>query len=138
MYPIRETALQFFTACESGQGWEACRPYCHDDASFDVQAESLAGLKTVAAYSDSIPALLITLPDAHYELQFLSDDQPSQTVVAYALFRGTHTGPNGPVAPTGRQIDADYAFVMRFSEGKIARVTKIWNDAYSARQLGWG
>lgn len=38
MSNIVETAMAFFEVCETGKGWEACRHYCHDDASFSVQA----------------------------------------------------------------------------------------------------
>lgn len=134
---ITEIARTFFATCESGMGWDACRPFCHEDAQFDVQAESLKHLKTVAAYSESIPQLQVTLPDARFELLSLATDDANHTVIAYALFLGTHTGPDGPVPPTGRCIEADYVFVMRFTEGKISRVTKVWNDAFSANQLGW-
>ena len=137
MSDLRTTALNFFEACESGQGWQACRPYCHDDAAFSVQAESLAAYKDVSGYSDHMPELMITLPDAHYKLQCVAVNDASQTVMVYALFCGTHTGPGGPVAPTGKYIEADYAFIMEMKDGKVAKVTKIWNDMYSIKELGW-
>lgn len=33
-----DTAESFFDACESGKGWDACRPYCHPEAAFSAQA----------------------------------------------------------------------------------------------------
>ncbi len=133
---ITEIARVFFDTCENGRGWEACRPFCHDDALFDVQAQSLAELKTLQAYCEYVPQLKLSLPDARYVLLNLATDDEHQTVMVYALFCGTHTG-DIPVPATGRRIEADYVFVMRFSHGKISRVTKVWNDAYSAKQLGW-
>jgi hypothetical protein len=35
-------------------------------------------------------------------------------VTAYAVFRGTHTGEGGPVPPTGKEVEADYVYVMQF------------------------
>lgn len=137
MSTMIETAMNFFDRCESGKGWLACQPYCHDDALFEVQAESLADYKTVKAYSDHMPELMITLPDAHYKLKCKALDEDEQTVMVYALFCGTHTGPDGPVPPTGKYIEADYAFVMQMKDGKVSRVTKIWNDEFSIQRLGW-
>ena len=58
-------------------------------------------------------------------------------MAAYAVFRGTHTGEGGPVAPTGNPVEADYVYVMQFDGDKILHMTKIWNDGISLRQLGW-
>ena len=58
-------------------------------------------------------------------------------VVSYAIFHGRHTGPGGPVAPTGKVVAADYVYVMEFEGGKIRYMTKIWNDIISLQQLGW-
>ena len=64
-------------------------------------------------------------------------DEPRSNVIAYGVFRGTHTGDGGPVPPTGKAVAADYVYVMDFDGDKIRHMTKIWNDAHSLRQLGW-
>ena len=38
MSSIKETAEQFFEACETGKGWDGCQAYCHADATFSAQA----------------------------------------------------------------------------------------------------
>jgi len=43
MSSMKEAAAQFFDACETGKGWEACAQFCHPDASFSAQADALAG-----------------------------------------------------------------------------------------------
>lgn len=137
MSTITETAMAFFDACESGKGWAVCQQYCHPDAIFNVQAKSLEHLTTIATYSESIPHLLTILPDGHYQLRSVATDTERQIVLAYARFNGTHTGIAEPVPATGKSMSADYVFVMRLSEGKIAEVTKVWNDSYSSDELGW-
>ena len=57
---------------------------------------------------------------------------------AVAAFDGTQTGPGGPVPPTGNKIAADYVYYMLFDGNRIRHMTKIWNDAISMQQLGWG
>ena len=137
MSSIKETAEQFFEACETGKGWEACQQYCHAAATFSAQAGALAGVDTVQAYTDWMKGLLTPVPDGRYELKSFAVDEGRRNVAAYGVFRGTHTGEGGPVPPTGRAVEADYVYVMQFDGDKIGHMTKIWNDAVSLKQLGW-
>jgi len=138
MSSIKETAAQFNDACDTGKGWEACRQYCHPDASFSAQAEALSRIDTLEAYTEWAKGLLGPLPDAGYELKSLAADESQGTVTAYAVFRGTHSGEGGPVPPTGKRVETDYVYFMAFDDGRIRHMTKIWNDGYALRQLGWG
>jgi len=137
MSDIRQTAQQFFENCETGKGWEECRAYCHEKASFAAQVDALDGIDTLEGYTDWMKGMMTPLPDGQYEIRSFAVDQARNTVTAYAVFRATHTGEGGPVPPTGRSMEADYVYVMAFDDGKIRHMTKIWNDAISLRQLGW-
>ena len=77
------------------------------------------------------------VPDGSYDLRAFAVDEDRNAVVAYAVFRGTHTGDGGPVAPTGKRVEADYVYVMQFDGNRIRHMTKIWNDGISLQQLGW-
>ena len=136
MSSIRDTAERFFDACESGKGWEGCEQYCHANATFSAQAGALEGVKTLQAYTDWMKGMFSPLPDAKYEVRSFAVDEKRNNVAAYGVFRGTNTGP-GPVPPTGKRIEADYVYVMSFDGDRIRHMTKIWNDAYSLKQLGW-
>ncbi len=134
---ISETAGAFFEACESGEGWAGCSRYCHDGATFSCQSDTLAEVTTLEGYTDWMKGLLGPIPDGHYELKAFSTDEERRVVSAFAVFKGTHTGP-GPVdPPTGKAIAADYVYAMEFDGDRIRHMTKIWNDAQSLRQLGW-
>jgi len=137
MRSIKETAQQFFVACETGKGWKVCQQYCHSGASFSAQAGALAGIDTLQAYTDWVKDLLTPIPDGRYEVRSFAVDEDRNNVSAYGVFRGTHTGKGGPVPPTGKQVEADYVYVMQFEGDKIRHMTKIWNDAISLEQLGW-
>ena len=93
MSSIRETAEQFFDACETGKGWDGCQAYCHPDATFSAQAEALEGVETLQGYTDWMKGLLTPVPDGHYEVRSFAVDDARQNVAAYGVFRGTHTGP---------------------------------------------
>ena len=137
MTSIQDTARQFFDACETGQGWQACSRYCHATATFSAQSGALAGIDTLEAYTEWMKGLLTPLPDGAYELRSFSVDEDRRNVAASAVFRGTHTGEGGPVPPTGKRVEADYVYVMQFDADRIRHMTKIWNDAVSLQQLGW-
>lgn len=138
MSSMSETAMRFFEACETGKGWEGCRPYCHANATFSAQAGALQGVETLQAYTDWMKGMFAALPDGSYELRSFAVDDQRRNVAAYGVFRGTHTAEGGPVPPTGKRVEADYVYVMQFEGDKIRHMTKIWNDSISLRQLGWG
>ncbi len=138
MSEMRIAAMSFFDACETGEGWEACSTYCHDDATFSAQAGALADVDTLEAYTDWMKGLLGPVPDGNYELRSFAVDEERSNVSAFAVFRGTHTGDGGPVPPTGKSVEADYVYVMDFDGSKIRHMTKIWNDGITLQQLGWG
>ena len=137
MASIRESAERFFDACETGKGWAGCQQYCRADATFTAQADALLGLTTLQGYTEWMKGLFTPAPDGRYELRSFAVDEGRNNVIAYAVFRGTHTGQGGPVPPTGKAVEADYVYVMDFDGGKIRHMTKIWNDGHSLKQLGW-
>jgi predicted ester cyclase len=138
MSDILDTAKSFFEACETGKGWDACKAYCHPDATFSSQTNALSDISTLEGYCEWMKNLFTPIPDGRYELKFFAADDVDESVTAVAIFHGTQTGPGGPVPPTGNKIAADYVYHMVFDGECIKHMTKIWNDAISMQQLGWG
>lgn len=137
MTGIVETAEEFFEACETGGGWEKCQQYCHPDATFAAQASVLEGVDDVRGYTEWMKGLLTPVPDGRAEVRSFALDEARSKVVVFGVFHGTHTGEGGPVPPTGKSVAADYVYDMTFDDGKIRRMTKIWNDVATMQQLGW-
>ena len=137
MTGIVETATKFFEACETGGGWEQCQQYCHPNASFAAQASALEGINDLQGYTEWMKGLLTPVPDGRAEVRSLALDESRSKVVIVGVFHGTHTGDGGPVAPTGQKVAADYVYDITFDDGKIRRLTKIWNDVATMQQLGW-
>ena len=134
---IVETATAFYHACESGKGWEGCREHCHKNATFSAQSGAIAEINTLEGYCEWMKGLLSILPDGSYDLKSTGLDEAGGKVTFFGVFSGTHTAKGGPVAPTGKSAEADYVYVADMKDGKIAHVTKIWNDGWTMRQLGW-
>ena len=135
--PIKQTAMEFFDACETGKGWDACQQYCHDGATFDAQTDALHGITTLEAYTAWMQAMYDPMPNAEYELLGFAVDEERETVIGAAVFKGTNTVDTDEIAATGKSVAADYCYVMKFDGDKISHMTKIWNDGHSLRQLGW-
>ena len=87
-----ETAKAFFEACETGEGWQGCKSFCTDGATFSCQADALAEITTLAAYADWMKGLLTPVPDGRYKLTAFALDEAKGTAVATAEFHGTQTG----------------------------------------------
>ena len=137
MASIKQVAMQFFEACETGKGWEACKAYCKPDATFSAQAEPLLEVRTLQQYTDWMKGILMPLPDGRYEVKSFAADEERNNVIVYGIFSGTHTGDGGPCPPTGKRAKTDYVYVMDFEDGRIRHMTKIWNAGIALKQLGW-
>src|SRR5437868_13988486 len=117
MANITSLAKRFFEACETGKGWEGCRPYCLPNASFTAQSEPLAEIRTLQAYTEWMKGLLTFMPDGRYVLKSFATDNERGSVCAYGVFPATHTAEGGPSPPTGRSTNTDYVYVMEFDDG---------------------
>jgi predicted ester cyclase len=137
MTSITAVAENFFEACETGKGWAACSSFCTPGATFSAQAEPLLEVTTLAQYADWMKGIMTVLPDARYELKSFATDAQRNNVTAYAVFHATHTGPGGPVPPTGRKTSTDYVYVMQFEGDQIVHMTKIWHSGLALKELGW-
>ena len=133
----QQSAMDFFDACETGKGWDVCKAYCTDTATFSAQSDAIAEIDTLEGYVEWMKGLLTPVPDGHYELKAFAMDEERDTALGFAVFHGTQTGPGGPVDPTGKTVAADYVYAMKFDGDKISHMTKVWHDGISLRQLGW-
>ena len=131
------TTMTFFDACETGKGWQACQDYCHQDATFEAQADALAEVTTLEGYCEWMKAMYTPMPDAHYEMRQFNFDEDSNSALAFAVFHGTHTGEGGPVSPTGNSTASHYVYHIVLEDDRIRHVTKIWNDGFALGELGW-
>ena len=137
MSSMKETARKLFDACESGKGWDVCKQYCTPGATFSAQADVLAEVRTLETYTDWMQGCYTFAPDASYEIKSFAVDEERGNVAGFGVFRATHTGEGGPVPPTGKAVEADYVYIMQFEGDKVSHMTKVWNDGFSFRQLGW-
>ena len=83
---------------------------------------AVAGL---AGYIDRVKAVCTAFPDYRWELQELVVEE--DTIAARLIGQGTHTGPFGGIAPSGRRIVTQELVIYRFAGGKIVH---CWGDLF--------
>lgn len=134
-----ENATRFFHACETLKGWEGCREFVAPAATFEAQAEPLAGVTSVEAYCDWMAGLgKGPLKGCRYTLHASSYDETSKTALFYATFTATHVGEGGPVPATQKQTSTHYVYALTMNaDGKVEKMCKIWNAPWALKELGW-
>jgi hypothetical protein len=134
-----DNAKKFFDACETPLGWDGCRDYCVDGASFDAQSEPLVDVKTIEDYANWMHGFgTVTSKGSTYTLHSQSWDDDSSTAIFFATYHAKHVGDGGPVPPTGQSVDSHYVYAVKMNDdGKVESMTKIWNAPWAMRGLGW-
>lgn len=134
-----ENAKQFLDACDNAAGWNGCKEFVADGATFSSQAEPLVGINTVEAYTEWAKGFgTVTAPGATYTLNAGGYDESTNTAVFFCTFHATHTGEGGPVDPTGRTTITHYVYALTMNDdGKVASMIKVWNAPWAMAELGW-
>ena len=93
-------------------------------------------IRGVAAWKEFVAGMLKAFPD----LQFTTEDQLTDGDRVATRWRatGTHTGPLGPVPPTGRSITVDGLIIDRLEGGMVAERWEQWDQPAMLQQLGLG
>ena len=134
---LSASVRDFFDACETGKGWQTCKEFCHQNATFEAQADALAQVQTLEGYCEWMKALYTPIPDARYEMRQFSFDEDSNSALAFAVFCGTHSGAGGPVPATGSSTASHYVYHIVLEGDRIKHMIKIWNDSFALGELGW-
>ena len=115
-------ARLFFNECDGGKGWEACKAYCHANASFETEAETLSAIVTLDTYCDWMTDALTMFDDTvEVEVKAEAHDETRDIVLVYAEIRG-----NIIIGPEPMYAKTDYVYVMHFDGGKIRHMSKVW------------
>jgi hypothetical protein len=134
-----EQAERFFHACERLEGWQGCREYVAEAATFEAQCEPIADIDTVEGYCEWMRGFgTDVVPGCSYHVHARSFDADSRTATFFATFNGTHDGSGGPVPATGRTVSAHYVYALTMNaDDRVSHMVKIWNAPWSMRELGW-
>ena len=117
-----KVAENFFWPCEEGKGWEACRKFCHEGATFKTDADTLKHLDKLEDYVEWMKEVHNMLTDISFEIKGLAADQERKVVLLYAVIKGKIALENEIPQPG----ETDYVYSMTFEGDKIKHITKIW------------
>lgn len=87
---------------------------------------------------DGVRALLGMFHAAFPDLHITVDDMfgEGDRVAARTTARGTHTGPLGPLPPTGKKVAVPAILILRIVDGKLADRWEVYDEMSMMRQLG--
>ena len=115
-------ARAFFEACDYGKGWSICKSYCHENASFETKAETLAEIDTLDTYCDwMVEALAMFDNIVEIEVKSEAYDVKKDIALINAEIRG-----NVIIGPEPLFMKTDYVYAINFNGEKISHITKIW------------
>lgn len=102
-----------------------------DHPRYEVNGEESDGERAV---HELLQELLSAFPDFHAEESRIhhADD----AVIAEARVTGTHDGPFGGIAPTGRKIDYPLVAIFEFEEDRLVCEKVHFDTATILRQIG--
>ena len=120
---IMEAAKQFYFACENGTGWTNCHPYCHPDATFSSEAKTLQEIDNLNHYTEWMAEIHKHMIDISFDVVGFAFDEERKVFLIYGIYRGVIT-----MRETPQPFETDYFYILKFTDGKISRVTKVWQD----------
>ncbi len=134
-----ENAKKFFDACDAPLGWDGCKQYVAEGASFTAQSEPLVDIHTVKDYCQWMADFgNITVPGATYDIHAASYDENTKTAIIFATYHAKHTGEGGLVPPTGKETHTNYVYILTMNDDdKVERFIKVWNAPWAMKELGW-
>jgi hypothetical protein len=134
-----EVAKKFYHQCETGTGWDGCKDFIAEGATFQAQCEPLSDIASLHDYTEWLADFIANIaPDAKYEKHVEAFDENSATATFFSTFHGTHSGDGGPVPATFKRTHSQYVYVIKMnSSNKVEALTKIWNPTWSSNELGW-
>ena len=111
----------------------AIRAFYADDAIGSDQTAP-ADLKGRAAIERGTSDMLRAFPDL--EITIANQYAAGDYVIVEGRITGTHKGPTGNIPPTNKQVDLQFAGVMKIENGKVTEEHRFWNRLAMLNQLG--
>ena len=116
-----KVAESFFWPCDEGKGWDACKEYCHPDATFKTDADTLIHLDRLEDYVEWMKDAHSMLANAKFEIKSIAGDTKRGIVLLYAIIYADNILGEEP-----QPIETDYVYAMTIEDNKIKHITKIW------------
>jgi steroid delta-isomerase-like uncharacterized protein len=100
----------------------------HSQATPDIDVRSLEDFKAFIRQDRA------AVPDQQLVIKKMIAE--GDMVAFWAAYKGTQTGPMGPLPATGRSVDLDFSGMHRIENGKIAETWVTWDNVAFLTQTG--
>ena len=114
-----------------------------DDGEYDLIGELATDdwtyrLNALVCDASSLPEVSRGFKAAFPDLNNTFEEQvlEGNVVVTRGTTRGTHRGPLGEIAPTGKSVEVPWVIFTRFEGDKIAEDHEIYDELGILKQLG--
>lgn len=87
-----------------------------------------------AGFIQMLQGMLAAFPDLHFSME--DHVSAGDRVATRWMATGTHTGPLGPVPPTGKRIQIEGLILDRVVDGRVAERWEQWDQPGMMQQLG--
>ena len=115
-----DVAENFFWPGEEGKGQEACKGYCHTNATFKTDADTLTHLDRLEDYVAWMKDAHSMLANTKFEIKSILEGIKRGMVLIYAIIYADNILGEEP-----QPIETEYVYAMKFEENKIIHITKI-------------
>ena len=127
-----KNAESFFHNCESAKGWDACKDYVAENATFKAQSEPLVDVTKVKDYVDWMTGLgTITAPGSSYEIHASAYDETNNVLgltawsisTAKEMFKGSKINDaEGEMVKVNFKVRTDEEDIINFSKTDMAKM----------------
>ena len=107
-----DVAEKFFWPCDEGKGWEVCKEYCHPNATFKTDADTLVYLDRLEDYVEWMKDAHSMFANAKFEIKSIAEDNKRGMVLLYAIIYADNILGEEP-----QPIETDYVLsIIHISE----------------------
>lgn len=119
--------------------WDEIADLVVEDCPFVCQADALKDVTTLKGWYDWMVNFDANIaPGCKPKVHNIAWDADNKVALLFATYLATHSGDGGPVPATNKSTKTHYVYVCEMnSEDKCSRLTKVWNDGYCLKELGW-
>lgn len=132
-------AKKIMEALEYIKPWEDIADLLVEDCPHICQADMMKDITTVKQLHDwKVNFNENVAPGCKPIVHNLVWDAPKKTALKFSTYVATHTGDGGPVPATNKTTNTHYVFICEMNdENKCICLTKVWNDDYCKKEIGW-
>lgn len=123
-----------FTEATNAADWAALEEIVADGFTRHSAATAGPEVRSREEFVQLQESFLVGFPDQRVDIQRLVAE--GDYVAGLATYSGTHTGPMGEFAATGRAVESPFLALFRIEGGRIAELWVEWDNVAMLSQLG--